>query len=358
MAGVYIGKTAVVTNDILPANTNQAVGIIRLDQAKADCRFVGYYLRQRQYNQYVNNLVAQSAQPNLNLAEIGNLPIRIPPLHVQHAIADILGALDDKIELNRRTNETLEAMARAVFKSWFVDFDPVQAKSSGRQPDGVDAETAKLFPSSFEDSEIGRVPKGWKVKSLWDVATYVNGSAFRNEDFCEQPQGKPIIKITEIKSGITDQTKFTAADLPEKYAIADGEMLFSWSGSPDTSIDTFIWMGGDGWLNQHIFRVIPKSEMERNFVFCLLKHLKQDFVEIARDKQTTGLGHVTVKDLQRFLVAIPDDAAMASFYSFAEPFYANILSLMREWRTLRDLRDALLPKLLSGEIAVPASKVA
>ena len=180
MAGVYIGKTAVVPKDILPANTNQAVGIVRLDQTRAHPRFIDYFLRNPSYNLFLNNLVSQSAQPNLNLTEIRNLPIALPPLAEQKAIAAVLGALDDKIELNRRMNATLEAMARALFQSWFVDFDPVRrnldftrsrgergeeekkfqpassplrASASPRDPfDALAPATAALFPGSFQDS--------------------------------------------------------------------------------------------------------------------------------------------------------------------------------------------------------------
>ena len=169
MAGVYIGKTAVVPKDILPANTNQAVGIVRLDRTRAHPRFIDYFLRNPSYNLFLNKLVSQSAQPNLNLAEIRNLPIALPSLAVQKAIAAALGTLDDKIELNRRMNATLETMARALFQSWFVDFDPVRAKLDGRQPPGMDAASAALFPSAFDDTALGSVPRGWTRGSLGDV---------------------------------------------------------------------------------------------------------------------------------------------------------------------------------------------
>ena len=194
----------------------------------------------------------------------------------QRAIAHILGTLDDKIELNRRMNETLEAMARAIFKSWFVDFDPVRAKAEGRDP-GLPKHIADLFPDRFEDSELGEIPAGWEVRSLYDCAEYINGSAFRNEYFSLDRSGLPVIKIAELKDGVTEQTKFTEATLDTKYRITSGDILFSWSGSPDTSIDTFVWVGTDGWLNQHIFKISFKRPEDKYFVYYLLRHFKPEF---------------------------------------------------------------------------------
>src|SRR5207244_9654981 len=122
----------------------------------------------------------------------------------------------------------------------------------------------------------------------------------------ERP-GLPISKIAELKSGITAQTKFSDLEMPNKYRVATGDMLFSWSGNPDTSIDTFVWSYGPAWLNQHIFRVLPHHQHERPFVLSTLKILRPVFAEIARNKQTTGLGHVTAEDMKRLFVSRPDD---------------------------------------------------
>ena len=145
----------------------------------------------------------------------------------------------------------------------------------------------------------------WDNYILYDLADWVNGMAFRNIQF--SPSGKPVIKIAEIKNGISGQTKFTENGYDLTYLISDGDMLFSWSGQPETSIDVFRWRGPTGWLNQHIFKVYPKDECEENYFFYLLKYLNPTFVRIARNKQTTGLGHVTKKDLQSITVRIPTD---------------------------------------------------
>jgi len=145
--------------------------------------------------------------------------------------------------------------------------------------------------------------KSWLEASLYELALWTNGMAFRNIDFTNV--GRPVIKIAEIKNGISGQTKFTNAEYESCYFVTAGEMLFSWSGQPETSIDVFWWRGQDGWLNQHIFKVKPVEYLDPVFFFYMLRYLKPNFVRIARNKQTTGLGHVTIADLKRITVGVP-----------------------------------------------------
>jgi type I restriction enzyme S subunit len=155
----------------------------------------------------------------------------------------------------------------------------------------------------FKKTEIGLIPEEWNVLSIYNTANWVNGLAFKNISFSNI--GKPVIKINELKYGITKQTQFTKDVFKDKYFLNRGDLLFSWSGSPETSIDVFWYSLPDGWLNQHIFKVVPKNEVIVDFLYYILKVNKQRFIEIAKDKQTTGLGHVTIADLKRFYVAIP-----------------------------------------------------
>lgn len=295
--------------------------------------------------------------PSTTRAAVYMLELDVPPKHEQQAISRILGTLDDKIELNRKENETLEAMARALFKAWFVDFEPVRAKLEGRwqrgqSRPGLPAHLYDLFPDRLVESEFGEIPEGWQTLPVYDIATYVNGAAFKAFQPNDEGRGLPIIKIAELKTGVTAQTKFSDVAMPEKYRLRTGDILFSWSGNPDTSIDTFIWAHGDAWLNQHIFRVDVHSSGERAFVVATLKYLRPVFAEIARNKQTTGLGHVTVGDMQRLLVVKPEGQVLAAWDRVVAPIFAAAFRNEADSISLGRLRDTLLPKLISGELRV------
>jgi type I restriction enzyme S subunit len=147
-------------------------------------------------------------------------------------------------------------------------------------------------------------PDHWKRRPLYSLAEWVNGLAFRDIQF--SPSGMPVIKIAEIKGGISGQTKFTEQAFDESVRVRPGDLLFSWSGQPETSIDAFWWRGPEGWLNQHVFRVTPADGIDPTFFYYLLRYLKSNFVGIARNKQTTGLGHVTKRDLENIEAAYPE----------------------------------------------------
>lgn len=275
---------------------------------------------------------------------------QIPALDVteQRAIAAVLSALDEKIELNRRMNATLEAMARALFRDWFVDFGPTRAKMAGADP-YLAPEIWSLFPDRLD--EEGK-PEGWETQSVIDQAEWINGAAYKNMHFTNAPDALPVVKIAELKAGVTPNTKWTNTALGEKYRITDGELLFSWSGNPDTSIDAFIWTGGPAWLNQHIFAVRDNDMRTPAFLYTMLKWLKPEFSEIARNKQTTGLGHVTKQDMKRMQIHVGSKGLLEQFENLVGPIFARLQSNLFETRTLAKTRDLLLPKLMSGEIRV------
>lgn len=162
---------------------------VRFGNSEVDPLYASYYLGHPSVRGWIVRHAVGATMPNLNTSILSALPFVIPPLSEQKAIAHILGTLDDKIELNREMNQTLEAMARAIFKSWFVDFDPVRAKMEGRQPAGMDAATAELFPDEFEESALGMIPKGWKVIKLGNLIDIKHGYAFKGEFFRTEPPG-------------------------------------------------------------------------------------------------------------------------------------------------------------------------
>lgn len=180
--------------------------------------------------------------------------------------------------------------------------------------------------------------ENWEEQFLYSLADWMNGMAFKDFDFT--PEGRPVIKIAEIKNGISGQTRFTNERYDDKYLLKKGDMLFCWSGQPQTSIDVFWWDGPVGWLNQHIFKVTPKLE-NKYFFFYLLKYLKPNFTQIAINKQTTGLGHVTKSDLERFIVKLPkpeEQCAIAAVLSSLD----NKIELLRDQnKTLESTAQAI-----------------
>jgi type I restriction enzyme S subunit len=350
--GITFGRACIAPRSVLPACVNQHVTIIRANKKICAPGYLLSYLTHPSIKRYIDSFNAGGSRRAITKGHIESFVVPLPPLAEQHAIAHILGTLDDKIELNRRMSETLEEMARALFKSWFVDFDPVHVKADGRRPKGMTSEVAKLFPSEFEGDEPNQIPAGWETRSLYDSAKYTNGAAYRDFDFNAERKGLPIIKIVELKGGITPQTKFTEGQVEEKYRIDTGSILFSWSGNPDTSIDTFVWTHGPAWLNQHIFKVEPNAPAERLYVFYLLKHLRPVFADIARDKQTTGLGHVTSADMKRMSVVHPPKTVLDKFNKIVAPIHDRWFANLLEISSLQRIRDELLPKLLSGELLI------
>lgn len=182
-------------------------------------------------------------------------------------------------------------------------------------------------------------PADWRPHSLHSLADWLNGMAFRNIQFTDH--GLPVIKIAEIKNGISEKTKLTSTNYDECYRVKPGDMLFSWSGHPETSIDTFWWRGPEGWLNQHIFKVANNASIcSQEFLYYLLKYLKPNFIGVARNKQTTGLGHVTKADLKRFSVRVPLDHEQAAIVGMLKPLDDKIDHNWRAGRALEELARA------------------
>jgi len=325
------------------------MGLIRLDKKRVDPRFFLYAYLSPQYQEFLRRQTVHGATVDrLLLTEMPEFLFPCPDIAEQTAIGTILGALDDKIELNRRMNETLEELARAIFKSWFVDFDPVHAKAEGRDT-GLAPDLAALFPDRFGDNGL---PEGWDTAPLLDLANWDNGAAYKNMHFSDESDALPVVKIAELKAGVTGQTKRTNTQLGDRYRIDNGELLFSWSGNPETSIDAFVWVGGSAWLNQHIFAVRENGCRSKAYLHTALRFLKPEFTRIAANKQTTGLGHVTKGDMQRLFLPEPLPELLTAFDQIVLLIFERFRVALEESRNLAALRDLLLPKLMSGEIRI------
>lgn len=302
-------------------------------------KFLYYYFKY--INRKLLNFNRGSSQPSIKKTDILDMIIDIPTVDKQKAIVEILFKIDMKIQNNNKINEKLEEMAQVIFNQWFIDFE---------FPND-DGEPYKSSGGKMVESELGMIPKGWTNTSLYDLAEYINGTSFKKGEISEL-DGMPIIKIAELKDGITSSTKHCICDKPEKYYLKNGDILFSWSGNPETSIDTFIWYRGEGILNQHIFKV-TSTIYSNEFIYLILKYFKPLFMQIASNKQTTGLGHVTISDLKRLKISLPNQDLIDSFTSIVGPIIKKMHNNDLESYKLNSLRDDLLPKLMSGEIRVP-----
>ncbi|MDR6154186.1 type I restriction enzyme S subunit [Acidovorax delafieldii] len=344
--GDTAGRVAV---NKVPITTNQACCNLVIDETKADFRFVYYYLM-GQYKALVD-LKNGGAQQNLNGQLIKAFPITLPSVEEQCEIAVFLEALDDRITLLRETNATLEAIAQALFKSWFVDFDPVRAKMEGRTPEGMDEATAALFPDGFETSELGEVPRGWRVQPLDSVADYLNGLA--SQKF--PPTGSddlPVIKIAQLRKGDTVGADLASRVIKPEYVVQNGDVLFSWSGS----LEVEIWCGGEGALNQHLFKV-TSSVYPKWFYYLWTRHHLDNFRQIAASKATT-MGHIQRGHLSAAKVVVGSDRVLDSANCILSPVIDRIVSNALQAQTLSILRDTLLPRLISGQLRLPEAQAA
>ncbi|MGJ7487598.1 restriction endonuclease subunit S [Variovorax sp. LT2P21] len=290
-----------------------------------------------------------SAQPSLNRNFIYSIPVRVPSRAEQDAIVEVLQALDDRITLLRETNATLEAIAQALFKSWFVDFDPVRAKIEGRAPEGMDEATAALFPDGFEDSELGLVPKGWSVRSLDGIANFLNGLALQKFPPSEH-SWLPVVKIAQLRKGDTVGADRAGRNLKPEYVIHDGDVLFSWSGS----LEVEVWCGGEGALNQHLFKV-TSEHYPKWFYFLWTRHHLESFRQIAASKATT-MGHIQRAHLTQAKVLVPSIELICKIGETFEAMLDAKIANELQAQTLATLRDTLLPRLISGELRLPENR--
>jgi type I restriction enzyme S subunit len=329
---------------------NRAVINISVDLSCYDCRFIFYSLLWRRAA--IEELASGSVQRNLYCSVLGELEIEVPPIHEQKAIAGILGALDDKIELNRQMNVTLEGMARALFQSWFVDFDPVRAKLDGLQPPGLDQATAALFPDRFQESELGQIPRGWDIFSLAELTSFLGrgiSPAYVDEG------GVVVLNQKCVRNHRVDFSVARRHD-PTRKPIGGRKLI---------PFDILVNSTGVGTLGRVAH--LPSLPNETTFdshitAIRAAAHVDSSFlgVEIVRREPeiealgegTTGQTELSRVRLGALRVATPPLDLQHAFGRSVRPVFARIAANDRESRTLAALRDTLLPKLLSGDLRV------
>ena len=319
-------------------------------------RYLYYWMSSREFFLQFNSVKGQTDMADyVSLTDQRRMKLSVPEIKVQDAIADILGPLDDKIELNRKMNETLEQMARAIFKSWFIDFDPVHAKHQGKKPFGMDELTAALFPDSFEPSEFGEIPKGWRVGRLNEVADVVGGgtpSTANDTFFCEAGKGIPWLSPKDlsgfnykfISHGASDITEAGLKNSSAKV-LDPGAVLFS-SRAP---IGYIAIAENKVTTNQGFKSLIPKNGYGSDFLYYWLK-FNTDAIESRASGST--FKEISGNGMKEMPVLIPSEPIAVSFARLLDQNTEYQKLLRRENIALVKVRDLLLPRLLSGDLSV------
>lgn len=342
-------------------------------KADVDADYLLYALQspfvqnQIRWNEGTGSTVSNIRIPILEKIEI--------PRHDQAEtnIAKALGSLDSKIDLNRRINRTLEAMAQAIFKSWFVDFDPVKAKiaaiEQGEDPlraamraisGKTDAEldqmprehhdqlaaTATLFPDAMEESALGEIPKGWSVARVYEIANVIYGAPFASKLFNTEGRGLPIVRIRDLRD--EEPGVWTDEVHPKGYLLTAGDIVVGMDGE----FRAYLWGGEPAWLNQRVCVFKPHGPHSPAFVRCAIA---APLAHIEATEIATTVIHLGKGDIDKFTAVIPDEAVALAFAAITDPVYAEIVSNKAQMRQLSRLRDTLLPKLLSGELPLTSS---
>lgn len=322
-----VGKTAIVPDSFAGCNLVRATAMVDILNPLIKY-WVRYYIDSPQGQQYIKANLNTTVQFALNIKSLVDMPIPMYSSGYMKKAVSFLKSLDDKIECNRRINENLEQQAQALFKSWFVDFEPFK--------DG-----------EFVESELGMIPKGWRAESLTSVANYLNGLAMQKFRPEANDKGLPVLKIKELGQGTCDQSSDRcSSNIEEQYIISDGDVIFSWSGT--LLVD--IWCGGRCGLNQHLFKVSSSGYPKWFYYMWTKEHLK-NFIHIAKDKAVT-MGHIKRRHLEEAKVLVPTQSVLDNMTNTMHPVIDDIIETRVESRRLAELRDTLLPKLMSGELDV------
>ena len=323
---------------------------MRVDTEQANPTFVYYYLAQTESIEKILRDSEHTGVPKISLSYLKSFPISLPDLATQHNVANALTALDDRITLLRETNATLEAIAQALFKSWFVDFDPVHAKMQGRTPEGMDDATTALFPGALEESELGLVPVGWAYATIGEVCSLGRGSSPRPiQDF--MGNDIPWIKIADATASdgmfiFKTKEKIRRDGAAKSVSVSHGDLIMSNSAS--CGIPVFVELQGcihDGWL---YFKNYNRTS--RNLLFYWLRHISSHLVHIADGSVQKNL-NIGLVSSQRILC--PSQQVLSEFEVLVQPILDKVRGNCLQAQTLASLRDTLLPRLISGQLRLP-----
>ncbi len=343
--GTYGLASYVATDEPFCLGQNTAV-----INPKLNSRYLYYALSSQFTKSQIERLVVGSTQKTISLANICGLRIPVAGDGEIGAIAHILGSLDDKIELNRRMNETLEAKARAIFKSWFVDFDPVSAKMEGHQPPGMDTETAALFPDSFEDLPLGKIPKGWRAVSLSDVIDVNPKRSLKKGEIA------PYLDMKNMPTRGHYPDEVYPREFGSGTKFCNGDTLVAritpCLENGKTAFVDFLREGEVGWGSTEYIVLRPKPPLPELFAYYLGRCDEFRSFAIQNMTGSSGRQRVPADSLDQFMIPNPTEDVGQAFGDLVSPLAKMVRQNCEQMRTVAEIRDVLLPKLLSGEIRV------
>lgn len=297
-----------------------------LDPNKVNPRILKYYTHSKPYFDWVNSFDTGATRGNINAKTYGDLELELPTRKVQDEIVSILSSLDRKIELNNKINANLEEMAQAIFKNWFVDFEPFK--------DG-----------KFVDSELGMIPEGWKVGSPYEYVKVVYGAPYKSAKFNDNGEGLPLIRIRDLKD--CNPQFYTPEILPQTEYVNMGDIV----AGMDAEFVPHIWKGNTGLLNQRVCKLMPQQTSISNLFVLYLMKPELEFVQSY--KTGTTVSHLGKADIDKFVVVLPPLKVVEECSKILDSILQRIKNISAESRNLSTLRDTLLPRLMSGEIEVP-----
>lgn len=302
-------------------------------------KYMAFYLRSDWFRKAVTNNAFMTLRASFNEDIFSFLNVYLPDYDVQVRIGDFLYSIEQKIGVNKRICAELESMAKTIYDYWFTQFDFPDADGKPYRSSGGAMEWNKQVKRD--------IPKGWNVGNLYAIAEPINGLACQKYRPKEGEQSLPVIKIKEMHEGITADTESVSVNIPEKHKIFDGDILFSWSAT----LEVMYWFGGDAGLNQHIFKVVPKTGYSKEFVYHQFAAYVINFVKMAEARKTT-MGHITTDHLDQSRIVLPPADVMQAFSEIVAPIHEKIGHCRKENRELVKLRDWLLPMLMNGQATV------
>ncbi len=331
------GEVAIVPPSLRGANIARQVGLVRVDAAKANASYVQFFLRSQVGRDVLLAYSKGSVQQVINLKDLKSVKVPLPPVELQRSIAGFMQAIDDRITLLRETNATLEAIAQALFKSWFVDFDPVRARMDGRAPEGMDEATAALFPDGFEESELGLVPSGWRNVSLKEAVSIHDSKRIplSGQEREKRKGPYPYYGAASLMDAV-DGYLFDGVYLltGEDGSVADT------NGYP---IMQYVW--GKFWVNNHAHILQGKDGVATEHVMLAMQR-----TNITPYITGAVQAKLSQTNMWRINFLKPSREIAEHFGSLLEPLFVRFRHNAEQAQTLGTLRDTLLPRLISGQL--------